>query len=460
MSPDTIAMRVASILVISASPGAMHKTTICNYRRLRASGFPSFARLIAFALVTIVTLAEALPAQDTTKTSRDSLAARLERAEEAIALLRQQMGDQSGVQARSRLAVEIDGRVLMNAFSNTRRVNNVDVPTFVRPDTASTLPLGGAGMAIRQTTLGVAVTAPDVLGGSFAGGLDVDFFGGQQPSSGGRTFPLIRLRVARGVLRWKNAEFLMGQEGPLMSPLNPVSLAAVGIPGMTSAGNLWLWLPQARLTLMTSGSVRVGLGGAILAPTSGDANGLFDTDNDVAERSKRPFVEGRAHVAWGQDEMAGAIGVSTHMGWYARPGSTNQREGMAVGADAKIPLAKWLELRGEWYDGDGMRALGGGAIGQLFGVSGEPVHSTGMWGQLNLMPTTRVTFGGGYGFDDPDDSDLPATGRRKNVTTEVHLNLRPGGPIVLGFEYRQMKTTYAAGPLTNDHLNVAIGFVF
>jgi hypothetical protein len=315
-------------------------------------------------------------------------------------------------------------------------------------------------MAIRQTTLGISVTAPDVLGGTFFGALETDFFGGQQPSSGGRTFPLVRLRVARGVIRWKNAELLMGQEGPLMSPLNPVSLAAIGIPGMTSAGNLWLWLPQTRLTLMTSGSVQFGLGGAVLAPMSGDANGLFDTDFDVAERSKRPFVEGRAHVAWGQDEMAGAIGVSAHGGWYARPNSTNQREGTAFGADAKIPLSGKLELRGEWYSGDGMRALGGGAIGQLFGVNGEPVHSTGAWGQVNLMPTTRVTLGAGYGFDDPDDADLPATGRRKNVTTEVHLNLRPSGPLVLGFEYRQIRTSYSAGPLTNDHLNVAIGFVF
>jgi hypothetical protein len=288
----------------------------------------------------------------------------------------------------------------------------------------------------------------------------MEFFGGQQPSSGGRTFPLVRLRVARGVVRWKNAELLVGQEGPLMSPLNPVSLAAVGIPGMTSAGNLWLWLPQARLTLSTSGRVRAGIGGAVLAPMSGDAAGLFDTDNDVAERSRRPFVEGRAHLAWGQDEMAGSIGVSAHGGWYARPNSTNQREGMAIGADAKIPLSSKVEVRGEWYSGDGMRALGGGAIGQLFGVSGEPVHSTGAWAQLNLMPTTRVTLGAGYGFDDPDDGDLPASGRLKNVTTSAHLSVRPAGPIVLAFEYRQMKTTYASGPLTNDHLNVAIGFVF
>jgi hypothetical protein len=434
--------------------------SICNYRHRRASGSSKFTAVFALLALALVTYVTPALAQDTTRTSRDSLAARLQRAEEAIEQLKQQAGQQSGVQARSGMTVEINGRVLVNAFSNTRRVNNVDVPTFVRPDSAGAFPAGGAGMAIRQTTLGISTSADDVLGATFNGALDVDFFGGQQPSSGGRTFPLVRMRIARGSLHWKNAELMVGQEGPLMSPLNPVSLAAIGIPGFTSAGNLWLWLPQARLTLRSSGDLRFGVAGAVLAPMSGDANGLFDTDNDIAERSRRPFVEGRAHVAWGSDEMAGAIGVSAHGGWFVRPGSTNQLESMAFGADAKIPLANWLELRGEWFSGDGMRALGGGAIGQLLNTSGDPLKSTGGWAQVNLKPSTRIEFGAGYGFDDPDDAVLGATARKKNVQTAAHLHLRPAGPIILGLEYRRLETTYTSGPLVNDHFNIAIGFVF
>ncbi|MBM3908341.1 MAG: hypothetical protein FJ363_09755 [Gemmatimonadetes bacterium] len=237
-------------------------------------------------------------------------------------------------------------------------------------------------------------------------------------------------------------------------------MASVGIPGFTAAGNLWLWLPQARLTLESAGKLRVGASGAVLAPMSGDAAGLFDTDVDLAERTKRPFVEGRAHIAWGRDEMAGSIGASAHGGWLARPNSTNQREAFAFAADALIPITSHLELRGEWYRGDGMRALGGGAIGQLLGTDGEPVHSMGYWGQLNVNLTPRVTLGAGYGNDDPDDDFVGARGRLRNVVSEVHLHLRPAGPLVLGFEYRQMRTTYASGPLSNDHLNIAVGFVF
>lgn len=434
--------------------------SICNHRQPRASGSSRFTAVFALLALALVTCVTPALAQDTTRTSRDSLAARLQRAEEAIEQLKQQAGQPSGVQARSGMSVEINGRVLVNAFSNTRRVNNVDVPTFVRPDSAGAFPAGGAGMAIRQTTLGIATTAQDVLGAEFRGDLDIDFFGGQQPSSGGRTFPLVRLRTARGQLNWTNAQIMVGQEGPLMSPLNPVSLSAIGIPGFTSAGNLWLWLPQVRLTLRSAGAVRFGVAGAVLAPMSGDANGLFDTDNDVAERSRRPFVEGRAHVAWGSDEMAGAIGVSAHGGWFAKPGSTDRLESMAFGADAKIPLASWLELRGEWFSGDGMRALGGGAIGQLLGTDGNPLKSTGGWAQVSLKPTTRIEFGAGYGYDDPDNAALGSSARKKNVQNTAHLHLRPAGPIIVGLEYRRLETTYTSGPLVNDHFNIAIGFVF
>jgi hypothetical protein len=71
-----------------------------------------------------------------------------------------------------------------------------------------------------------------------------------------------------------------------------------------------------------------------------------------------------------------------------------------------------------------------------------------------------VTLGGGFGFDDPDDKDLPADARLKNVVNEVHLHLRPAGPIVVGFEYRRIETTYATGKLADDHFNIAVGFVF
>ena len=59
-------------------------------------------------------------------------------------------------------------------------------------------------------------SVPELAGGALAAELDVDFFGGQQPSSGGRTFPLVRLRRAFAELTWRHAAIFAGQESPLV----------------------------------------------------------------------------------------------------------------------------------------------------------------------------------------------------------------------------------------------------
>lgn len=159
--------------------------------RIRTSPWSSRSRWMACGLVWGAASAGSLQAQDTATVRRDSLADRLERAEEAISLLQQQLATQaqSSVQAQSRLSVELTGRVLMSAFSNSRRVNNTDVPLFVRPDTASGLPQGGGAMSMRQSTLGVAVMTPQLWGGSFRGDVEVDFSVASNQARGVATSP-------------------------------------------------------------------------------------------------------------------------------------------------------------------------------------------------------------------------------------------------------------------------------
>src|SRR5207302_351115 len=142
--------------------------------------------------------------------------------------------------APAKRTVELTGLVLVNGFFTNARVNNSDLPQF-----ADSLPSASAiGGTIRQTRLGVLVTDPDVLRGSFSGEVDVDFYGGQQPSSGGRTFPLLRLRRAVGIVSWPHAQLLFGQESPLVAERSPRSLASVGTPDFATAGHLG-WLASA-----------------------------------------------------------------------------------------------------------------------------------------------------------------------------------------------------------------------
>jgi len=358
------------------------------------------------------------------------------------------------VQSRSRASVQLFGRVLTNGFGNTRRVNNVDNPQFVRPDTTAGFPARGVGMAMRQTRLGLTVHVPEVLGGTFDGDMDVDFAGGQQPSSGGRTFPLVRLRTARGFVRWTHVEAMAGQESPLVSGLNPVTPAAISTPLFAAAGNLWLWLPQVRLGVESGGNIRFGAQGAVLAPTSGDAAAAFDTDNDLAERSQRPYLQARVYAKWGEAEAAREVGCGVHQGWLVP--ATAHVSSQAIACDAHVPIVEWLEVRGEYFTGQSLRGLGGGGIGQNFTATNAALNTKGGWAQVNLHPTFMWRLGAGCGADHPD----AGAARRRNDACAAYTIIRPSGPLFLGLEYRRLRTEYAAGRFTSDHVTLALGFEF
>lgn len=386
----------------------------------------------------------------------DSLAIRLRRAEEAIAVLQRQLTEQaeSAVQPRSRVRMEVKGRVAINGFGNSRRVNNVDNPQFVRPDTVPGVPVRGVGMAVRQTRLGVAVTAAEVLGGAFTGDIDVDFYGGQLPSTGGRTFPLVRLRTARATVRWENAALMIGQESPLISAVDPITPAAIGTPDFAAAGNLWLWLPQVRFGFESTRSIRFGVQGAVLAPTSGDAVGAFDTDYDLAERSQRPYLQARIYGRTGEGDGAREIGCGVHQGWLVPVAvRVNSR---ALACDAAVALTSLLEIRGEFFSGEGVRGLGGGGIGQNFTASNEPLHTSGGWAQVNLRPSVGLRLGAGCGADHPEAGAL----RRRNEACAGYAIVRPAGPLFLGAEFRRLRTAYSATRYENDHVTLAAGFEF
>ncbi|MBA3670974.1 MAG: hypothetical protein H0W68_02985 [Gemmatimonadaceae bacterium] len=405
-----------------------------------------------------------VPARDSA--AADSLATRLRHAEEAIAILQQQLGEQAAQAGttRSRMRFELSGRALLSVYHNERAVNNVDNPALVRPDAVSALPLSSFGMTARQTTLGLAVFADSVLGGRFTGDVDVDFYGGQQPTNGNRTFPLIRLRVFRGIVRWTNGELLIGQETPLISNLNPVSIAAVGSPLFGAAGNLWFWLPQVRgsidLPAREGSTLRFGAQAAVLANLSGDAVGLFDTDADPAERTGRPALQGRLRARWGDDpDHPSEIGCGPHLSWVFNASNTMiQSSGAAC--DARIALGARLTLLGEAYSGRALRGLGGGGIGQNFGRDGSALRDTGGWAQLNVVVASPLRAGVGCGTDRPDQDAVAVGGRLRNSACAAHLIARPAGPLFLGLEMRRQETTYSTGTFRNHHLALGTGFEF
>jgi hypothetical protein len=371
----------------------------------------------------------------------------------------------SAQEATQGLDVRVSGRVLTNGFYNQGFTNNSDVPTFVlqTPGSADESK-GSVGGIIRQTMLRVTAGMAGVAGGDLHAEVETDFFGGQMPSGGGRTHPLLRVRRAFFELRWTRWALLIGQEAPPIAEINPSSLASVGFPGFAAAGNLWLWLPQVRVTshLARGSRIRFDLEGAVLAPSSAEAQGTFLTQPDQAEFSARPNFEGRLVARWGDDDHAGEIGVGGHLGWLL-VGTDSLRTSKGVVAALRVPLGRWLEVRSEVFYGRALAGLGGGGIGQNVRIDGETVETTGGWAQL-LIHGSRWEAGAGLGVDDPQEGGLdPLTRRQMNTVLTAHVLWRPA-PLVFGLEFRHLATTYGSGPQGGEreasHLNLAAGIEF
>jgi hypothetical protein len=418
----------------------------------------------------------------------DSLRARLARAEAAIALLREQLAgeSESAVHTRSRLRVELSAQVLTNAFVTLGRVNNVDVPqTALAPPAAGANPAttDALGLTLRQTRVGAAASVTDVLGGTFGADLDFDLYGGVQEGAGDRRlFPELRLRTARARLVWSRTEVMVGSETPLISDLNPMSLAAVGVPEFSGAGNLWNWLAQVRITreLATTGrgsrSVRWAVQGAVLAPYANTIAAGEPDAVDAGERSRRPAIEARLRARWGAEEeravtvaamigdRGGEIGVGMHRGWVATgPGMLEVSH--AVSLDAHVVPLRGVELRGEAYAGRLLRGLGGGGIAQNFGrvemgapagSLGSPVRDVAGWAQLNVQPHPTLVTGIGCGVDLVDADANPA--RLQNTVCAAHAAWRPRQPLVIGVGYRQLGTRFTTGTHGARHVNLVLGF--
>lgn len=365
--------------------------------------------------------------------------------------------------AQDRPAPEVSVKVtvLLNGFYTSDRTNNSDLPQFAVPhDAGDSFPTSGVGATMRQTRVTSRAFLAGVAGGDFTAELDVDFWGGQQPSNGGRTFPLLRIRRAWAELGWDRFRVMAGQEAPPIVELNPSSLGSIGLSSLSSSGNLWLWIPQIRATAtLVPGATRLELEGAVLAPTGYVAQGPFLTAPDRAEQSKRPFLQSRLRLHFGEGSRRGEVSVGGHLGWLATTGdSLLQSEAAAL--LLQLPLGRVVELRGEAFTGKGLAGLGGGGIGQNFGVNGKLVRTQGGWGQLLLKPRPDIELGASYGIDDPRNQDLdPATQRLKNETIVGQVQWRPS-PLILGLEFRHVATTYGTGKETADHLNLALGAEF
>ena len=355
---------------------------------------------------------------------------------------------QSKVEASQKFPVRLAGMALFNAFANSKQSGGVDYPIVAAPKGA-----GHDGATVRQSIIGLEFADPAaVLGGKVHGSIYMDFFTAGTNST-------MRIRTASIGVDWKTTSIVAGMEKPIFNPREPSSLAQVGVSPLTGAGNLWLWLPQARVEQELRFAPGTGLRaqfGIVQTREIGPYEGAA-----TAEPS-RPGAEGRFNLHHNFDderrmEFAGGFHFSTtHAAGNSIPSSL-------YSLDWFFNPWKRVEFTGFFYSGQNVAHLGSGTR-QGFAVyrtSAHAIQSKGGWGQLTIHTLPRLDFHLFTGQVDDNNRDLDAGGIGKNLLFGGNAYFRIAPNVLVGLEATQLRTMYLGqGIRINNHYDLALAYLF
>src|SRR5262245_60088521 len=325
---------------------------------------------------------------------------------------------QTKVESTTRLPLKIFGTVHAGVFANSANANWLDNPNLVGP----TPPGGHTGTmsaSLRQTRIGLAADGPTLGSVHTNAVVAMDFFGGIPGFQTGQVMGLPRLLVAFARIEGEHTALEVGQDHMILAPRDPTSLAAYAFPLLFRSGNLYLRTPQVRIEQSFASHLRATAG--IVAPIGGDftdPNYVFVPPALGGERSQRPGVQARFAYTAGEASSPRLvdIGVSGHVGWERRGNDLAQSWASAIDFAARRDV---IGVAGEFFTGDNIDAFGG--------ALGLDARSAGGWGELQLFPTTRLSFATGFGLDDLQEANRFSLARRQNqsVYGNVMFSLTP-----------------------------------
>jgi hypothetical protein len=361
---------------------------------------------------------------------------------------------QTKVQTSQRLPVTLTGMVLFNGFLNSRANGGQQDPTQASPSNNAS----DSGASLSQSIIGLAFQGPRILGGGqVTGDLHLDLWGGTSNSLN----HLVRLRVATLRVDWKNQSIVVGQDKPIISPRDPSSLAQVAVSPLTSAGNPWLWQPQARFEQRFAWGDDMGLraqAGVYETSEPASSAGLFASSLSTA----RPAFESRflfwRNVGSGaRIEIAPGVHTSeTHVAGVSVPSRL-------FTVDWLIQPAPKLQWTGMFFTGE--NAAGIGALHQGFTIFGsQNIHAVGTaggWTQLAYFITHRLTLNAYAGQESNHPEDLLHGEITRNFAYAGNLIYQLGPNVLLGWEAAQVRTSYLGSiPRLANHYDLALAYLF
>ena len=420
-------------------------------------------------------------ASSSTAENSSSLEERVQKLEESTSLIGSKIDEQyqTKVETASKYRARLHGIVLMNAFRNSGRADNLDFPDYAEP-----VPLGSPhatiGASLRQSEIGFEIFGPTVAGARTSADVQLDFSGGFPATGNGVNFGLVRLQTGAVRFDWEHTSVVAGQDSLFISPLSPTSFASLATPAFGLAGNLWGWTPQLRVEhrFSISDQQTVTLQAGILDNLDWEfPSNSFYRSPTAGELSGQPAYALR--TAWSRPVQGHPLrfGVA---GYYGRQDWRWDRyvDSWAGMADWQIPILSRLNLSGEFYRGRGIGGLGGG-IGTSILYGGDPkfpfspirgLNAAGGWTQLKFQATSRIEFNGVIAEDNAFAGDVRGFATEQNNFGRIlgrnrgalgNVIFRPRSDLILAAEFRRLRTfpVFNSSSATNQ-VNLSLGILF
>ncbi|HMK30391.1 MAG TPA: hypothetical protein VK473_11955, partial [Terriglobales bacterium] len=337
----------------------------------------------------------------------------LEAVKEDLQLLRAKVDEQyqTKVESASKYRVRLSGLVLLNMFGNVGTVDHIENPAQALPQQVGRSN-GSFGGTLRQTQLGFEVFGPTIAGARTSGNIEMDFAGEFAPVPGGITMGMMRFRTGTARLDWERTSIVAGQDRLFFAPQSPTSFASLETPPLAYSGNLWAWIPQARVEhrFGASSASNLTVQAGILDPVSGEPPSSvgYTRKPQPGEQTGIPAFAG--HVSWsrplfGRVMTVGAGGYGSKQDW----GFDRIIHSWVGSADWDFPLGRWVNLSGSFYRGNSIGGLGGGLGRSALwtGFLSNPatyvagLDTLGGWAQLKVRPLPKLEFNTAFGQDNP-----------------------------------------------------------
>jgi len=420
--------------------------------------------------------ASSFPAESST-----SLEERVQKLEESTSLIGSKIDEQyqTKVETASKYRARLHGIVLMNAFRNAGRSDNLDFPNYAERVPAGS-PHSTAGASLRQSEIGFEIFGPAVAGARTSADIQLDFAGGFPATGNGVDFGIVRLQTGELRFDWEHTSVVAGQDSLFISPLSPTSFASLATPAFAFAGNLWGWTPQLRIEhrFSISDQQTVTLQAGILDNLDWEfPSNSFYRSAQAGELSGQPAYALR--TAWSRPVQGHPLNFGV-AGYFGRQDWRWDRyiDSWAGMADWQIPIVSRLNLSGEFYRGRGIGGLGG-AIGTSILYGGDPkfpfspirgLDAAGGWTQLKFQATSKIEFNGVFAEDNAFAGDARGFATDQNNFGRIlgrnrgelgNVIFRPRSDLILAAEFRRLRTfpVFSSSSATNQ-VNLSLGILF